>query len=151
MALLKHYTNHTKLAAPESKELASEGVFGVAVIFFELRLQSLAICDFGVAAIRVTKLTVARNTVAGPNLRTLLVVGCGEERGGRRKKKKEIPDAGGLQNTSPPPLSLKNAFSPKWGEGGGGYVIFPWHSGAELRLLLDSQFIFWAGWLVGLA
>ena len=30
---------------PESKELASEGVFGVAMIFFEWRLQSLAICD----------------------------------------------------------------------------------------------------------
>ena len=39
---------------PESKELASEGVFRVAGIF-ELRLQSLAICDFKVAAIRVTK------------------------------------------------------------------------------------------------
>ena len=52
MALLKHYKNHTKLAVPESKELASEGVFGVAVIFFELRLQSLAICDFEVAAIK---------------------------------------------------------------------------------------------------
>ena len=33
VALLKHYKNHTKLAVPESKELASEGVFGVAVIF----------------------------------------------------------------------------------------------------------------------
>ena len=55
MALLKHYKNHTKLAVPESKELASEDTFGVAVIFFELRLQSLAICDFEVAAIRVTK------------------------------------------------------------------------------------------------
>ena len=55
MALLKHYKNQTKLAVPESKELVSEGVFEVAVIFFELRLQSLAICDFEVAAIRVTK------------------------------------------------------------------------------------------------
>ena len=27
---------------------------------------------------------------------------------------------GGLQNIRPPPLSLKNAFWPKWGEGGGG-------------------------------
>ena len=33
VALLKHYKNHTKLAVPESKELASEGVFEVAVIF----------------------------------------------------------------------------------------------------------------------
>ena len=33
VALLKHYKNHTKLAVPESKELASEGVFGVAAIF----------------------------------------------------------------------------------------------------------------------
>ena len=33
VALLKHYKNHTKLAVPESKELVSEGVFGVAVIF----------------------------------------------------------------------------------------------------------------------
>ena len=33
VALLKYYKNHTKLAVPESKELASEGVFGVAVIF----------------------------------------------------------------------------------------------------------------------
>ena len=49
VALLKHYKNQTKLAVPESKDLASEGV---AVIFFELRLQSLAICDFEVAAIR---------------------------------------------------------------------------------------------------
>ena len=55
VALLKHYKNHTKLAVPDSKELASEGVFGVAVIFFELRLQSQAICDYEVAAIRVTK------------------------------------------------------------------------------------------------
>ena len=53
--VLRHSKNHGKLAAPESKEWASEGVFGVAVIFFELRLQSLAICDFEVAAIRVTK------------------------------------------------------------------------------------------------
>ena len=59
MVLLKHYKNHTKLAIPESKELASEGVFEVAVIFFfELRLQSLAICDFEVAAIRVTKVKI---------------------------------------------------------------------------------------------
>ena len=33
VALLEHYTNHTKLAIPESKELASEGVLGVAAIF----------------------------------------------------------------------------------------------------------------------
>ena len=32
VALLKHYKT-TKLAVPESKDLASEGVFGVAVIF----------------------------------------------------------------------------------------------------------------------
>ena len=60
MALLKYHKNHTKLAVPESKELASEGAFGVAVIF-ELRLQSLAICDFEVAAIRVTKLPTHKN------------------------------------------------------------------------------------------
>ena len=58
MALLKHYKNHTKLAIPESKESASEGVFGVAVIFFELQLQLLAICDFEVAAIRVTEVLI---------------------------------------------------------------------------------------------
>ena len=33
VAFLKYYKYHTKLAVPESKELASEGVFGVAVIF----------------------------------------------------------------------------------------------------------------------
>ena len=55
MALLRHSEFHTKLADPGSKEMASEGVFGVAVIVFELRLHSLAICDFEVAAIRVTK------------------------------------------------------------------------------------------------
>ena len=33
VALLRHSKNHAKLADPESKELASEGVFGVAVIF----------------------------------------------------------------------------------------------------------------------
>ena len=34
---------------------------------------------------------------------------------------------GGLQNiiSSPLHLSLKNAFWPKWGEGG-GYITFPW-------------------------
>ena len=62
MALLKHYKNHTKLAVPESKELASEGVFGGRSDFFELRLQSLAICDYEVAAIRVTK---ARGSASG--------------------------------------------------------------------------------------
>ena len=55
VALQRHSKSHAKLADPESKELASEGVFGVTVTFFELRLQSLAICDFEVAAIRVTK------------------------------------------------------------------------------------------------
>ena len=65
MALLKHYKNHTKLAVPESKELASEGVLGVAVTFFELRLQSLAICDFEVAAVRVTKVGGQRGLARG--------------------------------------------------------------------------------------
>ena len=43
VALLKHYKNYAKLAAPESKAI------------FELRSQSLAICDFEIAAIWVTK------------------------------------------------------------------------------------------------
>ena len=45
MTLLKHYKNHAKLVDPKSKELASEGVFEVGSDLFELRLQSLAICD----------------------------------------------------------------------------------------------------------
>ena len=44
-----------KTGDPVSKELASEGVFGVAVIFFELRLQSLPICDFKVGVIQDAK------------------------------------------------------------------------------------------------
>ena len=70
MALLKHYKNQTKLAVPESKELASEGVFRSRSDFFELRLQSLAICDVEVAAIRVTKLELGIMKGAGSRKKT---------------------------------------------------------------------------------
>ena len=55
MALLKHYKIHTNLAASESKIFGFRGCFRSRSDFLELRLQSLAICDFEVAAIRVTK------------------------------------------------------------------------------------------------
>ena len=59
MALLKHYKNHTKTGDSRVQRVGFRGCFRSRSDFFELRLPSLAICDFEVAPIRVTKLMTA--------------------------------------------------------------------------------------------
>ena len=51
--------NRSKIAVSQSQQSHWAGCFLSRSDFFELRLQSLAICDFEVAAIRVTKLETA--------------------------------------------------------------------------------------------
>ena len=54
MTLLKHYKNHKKTGESRVQRLGFRGCFLSPSDSFELHLQSLAICDFEVAAIRVT-------------------------------------------------------------------------------------------------
>ena len=65
MALLKHYKNHTKLADSRVQRVGFRGCFRSRSDFFELRLQSLAICDFEIAAIRVKRFKELSSSIHG--------------------------------------------------------------------------------------
>ena len=54
--------------------------------------------------------------------------GIRERRGGIKSCR------GGLSKYTPPHISLKKVFWPKWGGGGGGYKISPWIRGFEKGL-----------------